>query len=135
MSGCEFVRAGDSADGLQGLLYAAGVTSATTSTGRLCLTSAELPPGARSRCHLHRGIDSAGFVARGTVRTWWGERLEHEQVLTAGDFAFIPADLPHVVGNAGDEPALIVVAHSAASDQDGIELLPELDLLLDERAS
>jgi uncharacterized RmlC-like cupin family protein len=133
--GCEFVLAGDSAQGLQGLLYAAGVTSSTTSTGRLCLTSAALPPRVRSRCHLHRGIDSAGYIARGTVRTWWGERLEHEQLLQAGDFAFIPADLPHVVANAGDEPAFIVVAHSSASDQDGIELLPELDALLDERGA
>jgi uncharacterized RmlC-like cupin family protein len=48
-------------------------------------------------------------------------------VLEAGDFAYIPPDLPHVVGNVEEEPALIAVAHSSASDQDGIELLPELD--------
>jgi len=132
---CEIVRRGTTAQGLQGLAYAAGVTSATTGTQRLCLTASELPPGKRSACHLHRGIDSAGYIVSGTVRTWWGERLEHEAVLEAGDFAFIPADLPHVVGNAGDVPAMIVVAHSSKHDQDGIELLPDLDRLLDERAA
>lgn len=131
MDGIEIVRSGEATEGLQRLWYAPGITAATTSTGRLCLTSAELPPGVRSACHLHRGVDSAGFIARGIVRTWWGERLEHNALLAAGDFAFIPADVPHVVGNAGDEPAFIVVAHSSADDQEGIELLPELDRLLD----
>ena len=30
-------------------------------------------------------------------------------------------------GSVGDGPALIVVAHSSANDQEGIELLPELE--------
>jgi uncharacterized RmlC-like cupin family protein len=127
MGGAQIIRSGAARAGAQRLLYAPGVTSATSPTRRLCLTSAELPPGARSACHLHRGIESAGFVVSGTVRFWWGERLEEHAVLEAGDFAYIPPDLPHVVGNAGAEPAVIVVAHSSPSDQDAIELLPELD--------
>ena len=123
----EIVRRGTAVEGAQRLRYAPGVTSGTTATRGLCLTNAELPPGARSACHLHRGIESAGYVASGTVGVWWGERLEEHAVLEAGDFAYIPPDLPHVVGNVGDEPAFVVVAHSSASDQDGIELLPELD--------
>jgi uncharacterized RmlC-like cupin family protein len=126
-STCEIVRRGAAAEGAQRLLYAAGITASTSATRGVCLTSAELPPGARSACHLHRGIESAGFVASGTVAMWWGDRLEHHDVLEAGDFAYIPPDVPHVVGNVGTSPALIVVAHSSASDQDGIELLPELD--------
>jgi uncharacterized RmlC-like cupin family protein len=126
----EIVRGGDPTEGAQRLRYAAGVTSATTRAAGLCLTSAVLPVGARSACHLHRGIESAGYVVSGTIETWWGERLEQHAVMQAGDFAYIPPDLPHVVGNAGAEPAAIVVAHSSASDQEGIELLPELDVLL-----
>ena len=110
------MRRGEAQEGAQRLSYAPGVTAVTTGAQRLCLTSAELPPGVRSACHLHRGIESAGFVASGLV-----------------DFAYIGPDVPHVVGNAGHEPALIVVAHSAASDQDGIELLPQLDRLLNGR--
>ena len=127
---CEIVRGGEARTGAQGLAYVAGVTSTTTSTRALSLTSAVLPPGARSACHLHRGIESAGFVVAGTVETWWGDRLERHAVLEPGDYAFIPPDVPHVVANAGREPAVVVVAHGAASDQDGIELLPELEALL-----
>jgi len=130
---CVIVRRGAAHDGAQRLSYALGITSATADARTLCLTSAELPVGARSACHLHRGIESAGFVASGAVDFWWGDRLEEHTVVEAGDFAYIPPDLPHVVGNAGDLPALIVVAHSSSSDQDGIELLPELDRLLSER--
>jgi uncharacterized RmlC-like cupin family protein len=131
----EIVRRGGATERAQRLSYAAGVTSATTAAAGLCLTTAVLPVGARSACHLHRSIESAGYVVSGTVETWWGPRLEHHAVLEAGDFAYIPPDLPHVVGNAGGEPAAIVVAHGAASDQDGIELLPELDALLERLAS
>lgn len=130
---CEIVRRGDTHEGTQRLSYAPGVTAATTGVQQLCLTSAELPAGARSACHLHRGIESAGFVASGTVDFWWGDRLEEHAVMVPGDFAYIGPDVPHVVGNAGQEAALIVVAHSSTSDQDGIELLPELDRLLSER--
>lgn len=135
MSGVEIVRAGEAVQGAQRLAYAPGVTATTTAAAGLCLTSAVLPVGARSACHLHRGIESAGFVVSGRLETWWGDALEGHAVLEAGDFAYIPADLPHVVGNAGPEPAAMVVAHSSASDQDGIELLPELDELLAGRAS
>jgi len=130
---CEIVRGGEAHEGAQRLFYAAGVTAGTTATAALCLTSAELPAGARSACHLHRSIESAGVVASGLVDLWWGDRLEEHAVLEAGDFAYIGPDVPHVVGNAGHEPAVIVVAHSSADDQDGIELLPELDRVLSER--
>src|SRR5262249_30104641 len=129
---CRIVRRGGAHEGAQRLSYAPGVTAATAGSRQLCLTSAELPPGARSACHLHRGVESAGFVASGVVGFWWGERLEEHGVVEAGDFAYIGPDVPYVVGNAGPEPALIVVAHSSASDQDGIELRPELDRLLSE---
>jgi uncharacterized RmlC-like cupin family protein len=127
---CGIVRCSEAQEGAQRLMYSPGVTSATTGTRSLCLTSAVLPAGVRSACHLHRGIESAGYVVGGEVELWWGDRLDRHAALEAGDYAYIPADLPHVVGNAGREPALIVVAHSSASDQDGIELLPELDTLL-----
>ncbi len=127
------MRRGSAHEGAQRLSYAPGVTAASAGAQQLCLTSAELPPGARSACHLHRGIESAGFVAAGLVDFWWGDRLEEHVVVEAGDFAYIGPDVPHVVGNAGSEPALIVVAHSSTSDQDGIELRPDLDRLLSEQ--
>ena len=121
------IRAGSRYEGAQGLPYALGVTAATAGTTRLCLTETTIPPGGRSRAHLHRGIESAGYVIEGTLETLYGERLEQRVVTGPGDFVFIPPDVPHVVINRSEHPARALVAHSAADDQEGIVLRPELD--------
>jgi len=127
---CVVVKAGGEYQGKQGLIYAAGLTGETAGSRGLCLAIARLPPGARSRANLHRGVESAGYVVEGTVDTWFGLRLEHSVRAEAGDLVYIPPDLPHVAVNPSDRPATALVAHSAANDQEGIVLLPELDGLL-----
>jgi uncharacterized RmlC-like cupin family protein len=128
---CVLVGRGETYLGAQGLTYGSGITGATTGARGLCLTVAELPPGARSRAHLHRRIESAGYVVEGTVETLWGDRLEHSVVATEGEFVYIPPDVPHMVRNPSDDlPARALVAHTAADDQQGIELRPDLDELL-----
>ncbi len=87
----------------------------------------ELPPGGRSRAHLHRGIESAGYVIEGELEMLWGENLEHGERIRPGDFAYIPPDTPHVVLNPTRATARAIVAHTASDDQQGIELLPALE--------
>jgi uncharacterized RmlC-like cupin family protein len=129
--GCVLIGRGGRYTGAQGLTYAAGLTGASAGARGLSLTEAELPPGACSRAHLHRGIETGGYVLEGTLETLWGERLEESVVAEAGEFVYIPADVPHVVRNpSGDRPARALVAHTAADDQEGIELRPDLDALL-----
>jgi uncharacterized RmlC-like cupin family protein len=123
------VRSGSAYEGRQGLTYFAGLTGESAGSTGLCMTVARLPPGARSRAHRHRGVESAGYVIAGAVETWYGERLEDCARAQAGDLVYIPCDLPHVVVNASDAEATVLVAHTAADDQHGIELLPELDEL------
>jgi uncharacterized RmlC-like cupin family protein len=125
------VPRGASYTGAQGLTYGVGLTGASTGAHGLCLTEAELPPGACSRAHLHRGIETGGYVLEGVLETLWGESLEHSLVAEAGEFVYIPPDVPHAVRNpSADRPARALVAHTAADDQAGIELLPELDALV-----
>jgi uncharacterized RmlC-like cupin family protein len=123
---CVLVRRGGFHTGAQGLGYAAGLTGGTAGTRGFSLTEGELPPGASSRPHLHRGIESGGYVIEGAVEMLWGERLEHTLAASAGDFVYIPPDVPHVVRNPTGEPARFLVAHTAADDQEGIVLLDEL---------
>jgi uncharacterized RmlC-like cupin family protein len=129
--GCVLVGRGETYVGAQGLTYGAGITAATTGAHGLCMTVAELPPGARARAHLHRRIESGGYVVEGTVETLWGERLEHAVVARAGEFVYIPPDVPHLVRNpSSEEHARALVAHTAPDDQQGIELRPDLDELV-----
>ena len=93
----------------------------------ICMVEFELPPGGRSRAHLHRGIESAGYVIEGELEMRWGRQLERRDRLRAGDLVHIPPDVPHLVLNPTGTVTRALVAHSAASDQEGIELLPELE--------
>ena len=113
--------------GRQGLEYLAGLTGATAGARGICMVVATLPPGARAKAHLHRGIETAAYVIEGAIELWFGPALEHRLDAGAGDYTYIPADMPHVIFNRSDQPCVALVAHTAADDQEGIVLLPELD--------
>jgi uncharacterized RmlC-like cupin family protein len=125
---CRVYRRGERYEGAQGLSYFAGLSGSAISMVEL-----ELPPGGRSRAHLHRGVESAGYVIEGELEMRWGRQLEHHERLAAGELAYIPADMPHLVLNPSEEVTRALVAHTAPDDQQGIELLPELERELDVR--
>jgi uncharacterized RmlC-like cupin family protein len=130
MLDCVTVRPGETFVGKQGLTYIAGLTGETGGSKSICMTVATLPPGARAKAHLHRGIETAAFVIEGEAVVRYGERLEHSVKACAGEYSYIPPDVPHVVMNASEKPCRALVAHTAAHDQEGIVLLPELDALV-----
>jgi uncharacterized RmlC-like cupin family protein len=120
--GCRIFRRGERFEGAQGLSYYEGLSG-----NGICMVELELPPGGRSRAHLHRAIESAGYVIEGELEMLWGDALEQRDRIGAGELAYIPADTPHLVLNATGSVARALVVHTAASDQEGIELLPELE--------
>jgi uncharacterized RmlC-like cupin family protein len=125
---CVLVRAGDAAEGLTGVTYAAGISAATAGADALCLQLASLPPGARSRAHQHDEHESAAYVIEGEMVLWFGERLEDKVVAGPGDFLYIPAAVPHLVANASEtERAVAVLARTDANEQEEITELPELE--------
>ena len=124
------VGAGDRFVGKQGLTYVAGLTGQTVGSEKICMTVATLPPGAKAKAHLHERIETAVYVLEGRAAMVFGRRLEHRVEAGAGDYCYVPADMPHVVFNPFDAPCRAVVAHTASHDQEGIVLLPELDSLV-----
>lgn len=127
---CKVVPSGPSYVGQQGFTYLAGLTSTTAGSRALCMTVLTLPDGARAKTHLHRGIETAAYIIEGEAEMYFGERLEHLLRARAGEYVYVPADMPHLVLNRSGAPCLVLVAHSAADDQAGIELLPHLDALI-----
>ena len=130
MTHCTVVRSGGAFVGKQGLTYVAGLTGETSGSSGICLTVATLPSGARAKAHLHRGIETAAYVIEGEAIVRYGPRLEHSLTASAGDYSYIPPDVPHVVMNTASSPCRAVIAHTAAHDQEGIVLLPDLDALV-----
>jgi uncharacterized RmlC-like cupin family protein len=130
MKRCVLVPAGGAAEGATGVSYAAGISAATAGAAGLCLQLASLPPGARSRAHLHADHESAAYVVDGRMALWFGARLEDRVVAGSGDFLYIPSDLPHLVANASEtEPALAVLARTDPDEQESAIELPDLDSL------
>jgi uncharacterized RmlC-like cupin family protein len=111
---CKVIRPGDSYVGQQGFTYITGLTGAT----------------AGSKTHLHRGIETGVYIFEGEAEMYFGDRLEHLLRARAGEYVYIPADTAHLVLNRSGAPCRALVAHSAANDQAGILLLPELDALV-----
>ena len=64
----------------------------------------------------------------GEVVVFHGEGLRERDVMRAGDFIYIPANVPHLPMNASQsEPATAVIARTDPNEQESVVLLPELD--------
>jgi uncharacterized RmlC-like cupin family protein len=127
---CRVVRSGDPYEGKQGLTYLTGLGGETVGSKAICMKVVVLPDGARAKTHLHRGIETAVYLIEGQAEMFFGDRLEQRVDVAADDYVYIPPDVPHLVINRSGSQARALVAHTAADDQEGIELLPELDSLV-----
>src|SRR5262249_53850793 len=125
--GARVVQSGASYVGKQGLTYLGGLTRETAGTRAICMTVGTIPPGGRAKTHLHRGIETGAYIIEGEAEMKWGEKLENKLVAKAGEYIYIAPDVPHLVMNNSQARVVAVVAHSAADDQEGIVMLPELD--------
>ena len=127
---CKVVPSGDAYVGQQGFTYLAGLTGATVGSRGISMTIVTLPDGARAKTHLHREIETAVYVIEGEAEMHFGDGLRELVRARAGEYVYIPADMPHLVVNRSGAPCRALVAHTAADDQAGIVLLPELDGLV-----
>lgn len=127
---CRVIPSGPGYVGQQGFMYLTGLTGATVGARGLCMTVLTLPDGARAKTHLHQGIETGAYIIEGEAEMYFGERLEQLLKARAGEYVYIPADMPHLVLNRSGAPCVALVAHSAADDQAGIVLLPHLDAII-----
>lgn len=106
----------------QSLPYFIGISGNTVGAQGLSMHIVVIPPGARAAPHKHIGYETGIYVLEGRVCTRWGAALEHEVVSEAGDFLFVPPDVPHEAINLSDtKPARAVVARNDPAEQDKVE--------------
>ena len=108
--------------------YFNGVSSETAGAQALCLHVVTIPPGGRAKPHLHDNHESAVYVMSGEAGMWYGEGLRQHMWMRAGDFAYIPANVPHLPYNASDRiPCVGLVARTDANEQESVSLLDITD--------
>lgn len=100
-----------------------GISKATAGATGISMNLVVIPPGGAAEPHLHRGYETAIYILSGQVRTRYGPNLAQETINQAGDFMFIPADVPHQPINLSDsEPARALVARNDPNEQESVEL-------------
>jgi uncharacterized RmlC-like cupin family protein len=109
-------------------LLTPGISAESAGAQRIHLQIATIEPGLRAKAHKHADHETAVYALSGTSGIWYGEKLEHHAVLHAGDFLYIPANLPHLPYNASDtERCVVVIARTDPNEQESVVLLPDLD--------
>jgi uncharacterized RmlC-like cupin family protein len=125
---CRVVVAGAEVSGKQGHLYASGISAQSVGARRIHLQIVRFPPDGQANAHKHDGHETAIYVLSGESGMWYGERLEQHLIARAGEFLYIPANMPHLPYNlSASENCVAVVARTDPNDQESVVLLPELD--------
>jgi uncharacterized RmlC-like cupin family protein len=121
------VRSDETYDGKQGLTYFAGISRQSVSARAICMHLLRIPVGGRARAHLHEQHETALYVISGTAGMFYGTQLEQHLTVTAGDYLYIPAGVPHLPYNDGPEEAVAVLARTDPNEQESVTLLPHLE--------
>ena len=115
------VRSPAESQSKQRLPYFVGISGATAGARQLSLNLLVVPPGGAAQPHIHQGYETAIYVLQGRVETRYGKGLKKSVVNEAGDFLFIPPNLPHQPVNLSqDEPAIGLVARNDPNEQESV---------------
>ena len=112
----------------QGSDYLPGVSAETVGSEALWLGIVTIPPGGRTKAHVHARHESAFYMMSGeVVEMWSGEGLSQRETVRPGDYIFIPKNTLHVAVNRSDQPAVFIGSRNEATAQESVVLYPELD--------
>lgn len=101
-----------------------GISAATAGSQHLCMHLVIIPPGGRAVAHYHDGFETTIYIIQGKAETRYGKNLEHSTINEAGDFLFIPPNLPHQPINLSDtEQVIAVVARNDPNEQESVVVL------------
>lgn len=120
------IRPADTMETKQGLPIFQGISGQNAGARHICMNKVIIPPGGAAKAHRHKGYETVIYLVQGRVRTLYGERLEKSMINQAGDFLYIPADLPHKPINLSDtEAAVAIVARTDPNEQESVEEVDE----------
>lgn len=120
------IRPADSIDSKQGIPIFHGISGQNAGAKALSMSKVVIPPGGSAKAHIHKGYESAVYLLKGRVKTLYGEGLKNSIISEAGDFLYIPADLPHKPINLSDtDAAEAIVARTDPNEQESVEHVAE----------
>ncbi len=93
----------------------AGVAPETTGATSIWSGFVTTPPGTKSGVHHHGDCETAIYVLDGRVRFYWGDKLQFQDDVQAGDFLYVPPNEVHLEQNLSDtEPVEFIVSRGCS---------------------
>ena len=100
-----------------------GISAATAGATGLCMHMIVIPPGGKAVPHIHNGYETAIYIVKGRAETRYVKGLKQSEMNQAGDFIFIPANVPHQPVNLSDsEEVIAIVARNDPNEQESVVL-------------
>ena len=101
-----------------------GISAKSAGSTKLCMHLVVIPPGGKATPHNHNGYETALYIVQGRAETRYGPNLEHSSINEAGDFLFIPPNVPHQPVNLSEtEEVIAVVARNDPNEQESVVVL------------
>ncbi len=98
-----------------------GISARSAGTKHLCMHIVVIPAGGEALAHYHDGYETAIYIIQGRAETKYGQNLEFSSINEAGDFLFIPPNLPHQPVNLSDtEEVIAVVSRNDPNEQESV---------------
>jgi uncharacterized RmlC-like cupin family protein len=120
---CRVVRPQQTYQGKQKLDYFAGISRQSVGANALCMHLVTILPGSRAAAHYHEQHETAIYVLAGAAGMWHGEGLHEHLTVQAGEFLYIPANVPHMAYNPSREIACVaVLARTDPNEQESVML-------------
>ncbi len=105
----------------QNLPQFVGISGETAGAKGLSMNLVIIPPGGAAEPHVHQGYESAVYLIEGRVETRYGPGLKKSAINKAGDFLFIPPNVPHQPVNlSSTKPARAIVARNDPNEQEHV---------------
>jgi uncharacterized RmlC-like cupin family protein len=113
----------------QGIPAYQGVNKTTTPSRGVSMLATMVPPGGQTKAHYHdHGFETALYIVHGELQMFYGDQLEHDTLLSAGDFLYIPPFCPHKGYNRSNQhESLSITARNDPFEQERVVLLPDLE--------
>ena len=115
------VRPEESIATKQDLPYFVGISQETVGAKGLSMNMVVIPPGGSPKAHYHKDFETAIYLLKGKVETWFGKNLKESMINEEGDFVYIPPGVPHKPINLSEtETALAIVSRNDPNEHENV---------------
>jgi uncharacterized RmlC-like cupin family protein len=100
-----------------------GISEKTAGATGISMNIVVIPPSAKAQPHYHEGFETAIYLLKGEVQTFYGEGLAKSVTNKQGDFIFIPAGVPHQPVNLSSATeAIALVSRNDPNEQESVQV-------------